>query len=82
MSTKLFVGNLSQNTTEHLVRDLFAVHGRVTEVDMITDRNSGRSRGFAFVTMESQAAANAAILALNGKPVGGRTLLVNQAVAR
>jgi RNA recognition motif-containing protein len=82
MSTKLFVGNIPHNTTEPLLRDMFAAHGRVTEVDFIMDRLSGRPRGFAFVTMDSQAAANAAVLALNGRSIDGRALTVNEARAR
>ena len=81
MSTKLFVGNLSPNTNESLLRDLFAIHGKVTGVDLIVDRLSGHSRGIAFVTMDSKSAADAAVLALNGKSVGGRALSVNEARA-
>ena len=82
MSTKLLVGNISHDTNENLLRNLFAIHGRVTEVDFIMDRLSGGSRGIAFVTMESKAAADAAVMALNGKSIGGRALSVNQARAR
>ena len=81
MSTKLFVGNLSPDTTERLLREMFTTHGRVNGVDLIVDRMSGRSRGIAFVTMDSQSAADAAVLALNGKPINGRALAVNQARA-
>ena len=82
MSTKLFVGNLSFNTTENQLQDLFAAHGAVTEVDVIMDKFSGRPRGFGFVTMESKEAAEAAIQALNGKQVDGRAMTVNEARPR
>ena len=82
MSTKLFVGNLSFNTTENQLQDLFAAHGAVTEVDLIMDKFSGRPRGFAFVTMESKEAAEAAVQALNGQEVDGRALTVNEARPR
>lgn len=82
MSTKLFVGNLSFNTTENQLQDLFGAHGTVMEVDMIMDKFSGRPRGFGFVTMESKEAAEAAIQALNGKEVDGRAMTVNEARPR
>src|SRR5258708_30481758 len=82
MSTKLFVGNLSFNATENQLQDLFAAHGTVIEVDVIMDKFSGRPRGFAFVTMESKEAADAAIQALNGKDIDGRALTVNEARPR
>ena len=82
MSTKLFVGNLSFNATENQLQDLFAAHGNVIEVDVIMDKFSGRPRGFAFVTMESKEAAEAAVQALNGKDVDGRALTVNEARPR
>lgn len=82
MSTKLFVGNLSYNTTENQLQDMFAAHGTVTEVDMIMDKFSGRPRGFAFVTMESKEGAEAAIKAMNGTEVDGRALTVNEARPR
>jgi RNA recognition motif-containing protein len=82
MSTKLFVGNLSYNTTETHLKDMFAAHGTVVEVDLIMDKFSGRSRGFAFVTMETKEAADAAIAALQGKDVDGRALTVNEARPR
>src|SRR6266403_6031353 len=82
MSTNLFVGNLSFNTTENQLQDLFAAHGNVVEVDVIMDKFSGRPRGFAFVTMESKEAAEAAVQALNGKNVDGRDLTVNEARPR
>ncbi len=82
MSTKLFVGNLSFNTTENDLQDLFAAHGPVTSVDLIMDKFSGRPRGFAFVTMETKEGADAAVQALQGKNVGGRDLTVNEARPR
>ena len=82
MSTKLFVGNLSYNTTENDLQDAFAAHGTVLEVDLILDKMSGRSRGFAFVTMENPEAAKAAIAALNGKNLQGRDIAVNEARPR
>ena len=82
MSTKLFVGNLSFETTENDLQDMFAPHGTVIEVNLMMDRFSGRSRGFAFVTMESKEAADAASQALNGKSINGRALTVNEARPR
>src|ERR1051325_504417 len=82
MSTKLFVGNLSFNTTENDLQDLFAAHGPVTSVDLIMDKFSGRPRVFAFVTMETKEAADAATQALNGKNLDGRDLTVNEARPR
>jgi cold-inducible RNA-binding protein len=82
MSTKLFVGNLSFNTTENDLQDLFAAYGPVQQVDMIMDRMTGRPRGFGFVTMENQADAQKAIEELHGKAFGGRDLTVNEARPR
>ena len=82
MSTKLFVGNLSFNTTQDQLQDLFAAHGNVIEVDVIMDKFSGRPRGFGFVTMETKEAADAAVQALNGKEIDGRALTVNEARPR
>jgi cold-inducible RNA-binding protein len=82
MSTKLFVGNLSFNTTENQLQDLFAAHGNVVEVDIIMDKFSGRPRGFGFVTMENKDSADAAVQALNGKDIDGRALTVNEARPR
>ncbi len=82
MSTKLFVGNLSYNTTQNQIQDLFAAHGNVLEVDLIMDKFSGRPRGFGFVTMETKEAADAAVQALNGKNIDGRALTVNEARPR
>jgi len=82
MATKLFVGNLSFNATQEQLRDLFAAHGTVVEVDVIKDKFSGRPRGFAFVSMETKEAAAAAIQAINGKDIDGRALTVNEARPR
>ena len=82
MSTKLFVGNLSFNTTENDLQDLFAPHGTVSAVELIMDRMSGRSRGFGFVSMETKEGATTAIAALHGKEVDGRALTVNEARPR
>ena len=82
MSTKLFVGNLSFNATENQLQDLFGAYGPVTEVDMIMDKFSGKPRGFAFVTMETKEAADAAVQALHGKELDGRALTVNEARPR
>ncbi|MCX6904288.1 MAG: RNA-binding protein [Verrucomicrobia bacterium] len=82
MNTKLYVGNLSFNTTENDLQDAFAAHGTVVSVDLMQDRSTGRSRGFAFVTMETEPAAQAAIAALNGHELGGRALTVNVARPR
>ena len=79
---KLYVGNLSFDTTENDLQDLFEQHGAVREVALINDRVTGRSRGFAFVTMTDAAAGTAAMNALNGKEVQGRALTVNEARAR
>ena len=82
MSNKLFVGNLSFNTTENDLNDLFAAHGTVTEANLMMDRETGRPRGFGFVTMSSAEEAQKAIEALNGKDVDGRALTVNVAKPR
>src|SRR5215471_12811651 len=82
MNTKLFVGNLSFNTTENDLQDAFAAHGVVTEANLMTDRATGRPRGFAFVTMSTPEEAQKAISAMNGKDLGGRALTVNVARPR
>jgi cold-inducible RNA-binding protein len=82
MSTKLFVGNLSFDVTENDLQDAFAAHGSVTEVNLIMDKMSGRSRGFAFVTMAEPQAAQNAVKALNGANLNGRPLTVNEARPR
>jgi len=82
MSNKLFVGNLSFNTTENDLRDAFAVHGTVTEAVLMMDRATGRPRGFGFITMASAEEAQAAISGMHGADLGGRTLTVNEARPR
>src|SRR5215216_2365553 len=82
MSNKLFVGNLSFNTTENDLQDAFAAHGTVLEANLMMDRVSGRPRGFGFVTMASAEEAQKAIDALNGKELDGRALTVNIARPR
>lgn len=82
MQNKLYVGNLGFDVTENDLQDLFAQHGAVTEVNLMLDRSTGRSRGFAFVTMATDEAAQAAIKALNGQELRGRALAVNVARPR
>ena len=82
MSKRIYVGNLPWSTTSSELQELFSAHGAVTSADVITDRETGRSRGFAFVEMESDEGGNAAIEALNGQDVGGRALVVNEARER
>jgi len=77
MSTKLFVGNLSFNTTENDLQDAFAAHGQVVEATLMMDRMTGRSRGFAFVTYSTPEEAQKAIEAMNGAQIDGRALTVN-----
>ena len=79
MDNKLFVGGISFNTTENDLQDAFGAHGTVREVNVIMDRETGKSKGFAFVTMGSEAEAKAAIAALNGHALDGRSLTVNVA---
>ena len=76
MAQKLYVGNLPFSATEDQIRDLFSEHGEVQSVSLITDRDTGRPRGFGFVEMEN---ASAAIEALDGRDFGGRNLKVNEA---
>src|SRR5436305_11351259 len=76
---KLFVGNIPHSTTEAELRSLFEPHGAIDQVSIVTDRDTGRSRGFAFVEMSDSAAAEKAIAALNGKELGGRALNINEA---
>jgi RNA recognition motif-containing protein len=82
MSNKLFVGNLSFNTTENDLQDTFAAHGTVMETNLMMDRATGRPRGFGFVTMSTPEEAQAAITGLNGKSIDGRELTVNVAKPR
>ena len=82
MSTKLFVGNLAFQTTGQELQELFGQAGTVESASVIEDRETGRSRGFAFVEMSSKAEAAAAIDQFNGKELGGRALKVNEAKPR
>ena len=82
MNNKLFVGNLSFNTTQNELQDMFAAHGTVVDAKLMTDRETGRSRGFGFVTMSTDAEAQTAISALNGTSAGDRSLTVNIARPR
>lgn len=82
MGRKLFVGNLSFNTTSAELRDLFSAAGTCESASVITDRATGRSRGFAFVEMGSDEDAERAVAEFNGKEVGGRTINVNEARER
>jgi cold-inducible RNA-binding protein len=79
MNTKMYVGNLPFNATEDDIRTLFTDYGTVTDVHLPMDRESGRPRGFAFVTMDSTMAMNEAIRGLNEKDYGGRNLTINEA---
>ena len=82
MSNKLFVGNLSFNTTENDLQDAFAAYGSVTEANLMMDRMSNRPRGFGFVTMSTAEEAQKAIEGLNGRELDGRALTVNVARPR
>jgi RNA recognition motif-containing protein len=82
MSTKLYVGNLSFNTSTQDLETMFGESGTVQSANIIEDRETGRSRGFGFVEMSSKEEAKAAITALDGKEVGGRNLKVNEAKPR
>ena len=82
MSTKLYIGNLSFDATENDLRDLLGAHGPVEEIKVVMDRDTGRARGFAFATMNTEEGAKAAIAALNGKDWMGRALTVNEARPR
>src|SRR5690242_19032074 len=75
----VYVGNLPHSTSESELRNVFQPHGDIQRVSMVTDRDSGRSRGFAFVEMTNSEDAEKAIAALNGSALGGRTLIVNEA---
>lgn len=79
---KIFVGNFGFNTTEESLRSWFEPHGAVESAAVVTDRSTGRSRGFGFVEMPNNSEAEAAITSLNGKEVDGRVLTVNEARAR
>jgi cold-inducible RNA-binding protein len=79
---KLYVGNLSFNTSEDQLRQLFEPYGPVTSASLVMDRDTGRPRGFGFVELSDSAKANEAITALNGKPFDGRDITVNEARPR
>lgn len=79
MGNKLYVGNLSYDMQDRDLQELFAEYGTVTSAKIVTDRESGRSKGFGFVEMSTDAEAQAAITALNGQEVNGRALTVNEA---
>ena len=78
MNTKLYVGNLAASTTERELQDLFSPHGNVAQINLQVEHPSGRSRGFAIVTMATPQGVRAAILALNGKEMGARVLTVTE----
>jgi RNA recognition motif-containing protein len=82
MSNKLFVGNLSFNTTQNDLQDAFGAHGTVTEANLMMDRSTGRPRGFGFVTMSTTEEAQKAVEAMNGTSLDGRALTVNIARPR
>ena len=82
MSTRLYVGNLNFRTTSDELREMFSQAGEVENATVVEDRDTGRSRGFAFVEMATQEGAAAAIEQFNGKEFGGRTLTVNEARPR
>jgi RNA recognition motif-containing protein len=82
MATNIYVGNLSYDTTEDTLRTLFAEYGEVESVRVITDRYTGRSKGFGFVEIATEEAAQEAIGALNGKSVDGREIRVDKAKPR
>ena len=82
MGKKMYVGNMSYDTTAEKLREVFGAYGEVTDVHIVTDRDTGRPRGFAFVEMSSDAEAAAAIAAVNGQSVDGRELRVDEARPR
>jgi len=82
MAKRIYVGNMNYDTTEDRLRELFSPHGEITSVNVITDRYTGRPKGFAFVEMASDEGASAAIAALNEKEVDGRVLRVEEAKPR
>ena len=82
MGKKLYVGNLTYDVTDSALEQMFAPHGTVQSAQVIMDRDTGRSKGFGFVEMGSDQEAQAAIAALNGQMVGGRSLTVNEAKPR
>lgn len=79
MGTKLYVGNLSYDTTNETLQEVFSAHGKVASAEVIMDRMTGRAKGFGFVEMGSPQEAQAAVAALNGQAIDGRTIVVNEA---
>ncbi len=82
MSKKLFIGSLSWDTNDESLRNAFAVHGEISEAVVVSDRDTGRSRGFGFVTFEDDESADKAIAALNGTDLDGRSIRVDVAQAK
>ncbi|HEX3999106.1 MAG TPA: RNA-binding protein [Pirellulales bacterium] len=82
MGKKIYVGNLPWSTTSAELEQMFSEHGAVRSAEVISDRETGRSRGFGFVEMDTEEGMNAAVQALNGKDMGGRPLTVNEARER
>jgi RNA recognition motif-containing protein len=82
MGNRLYVGNLSFHATQDTLRDAFAAHGEVVDVHVVSDRTTGQSRGFGFVTMGSKSEADGAMQAMNGAELDGRALRVNEAEER
>jgi len=82
MAKNIYVGNMSYDTNQDRLKELFETYGEVVSVNIITDRDTGRPRGFGFVEMATEEAANAAVAALNGQNVDGRELRVNEARPR
>lgn len=82
MANRLYVGNLSFSSNDQSVRDAFSAHGEVVDVHVVSDRMTGQSRGFGFVTMGSQEQAQIAMSAMSGADLDGRTLKVNEAEER
>jgi RNA recognition motif-containing protein len=82
MATKLYIGNLSYNATEQELRDLFSQAGEITEVAVISDRSTGQSKGFAFVTMATEEGSQEAITRFNGQTLDNREMVVNVARPR
>ncbi len=82
MSTKLFVGSLPWSVNDQTLKETFEAHGNVVSAKVVTDRNTGRSRGFGFVEMESAEDAQKAMSALNDSEIGGRNIVVNEAKSR
>lgn len=82
MSTKLYVGNLAYSTDNNALEEMFSSFGQISSAQVVTDRDTGRSKGFGFVEFGDAQAAQAAIAAMNGKDVGGRALTVNEARPR